>query len=264
MARQKKEKQELDLELYTRSGKLRKRRRKKSKEYFDQTTEDAVIEYITTEDHVKKSILFNDKIDYAIHKLAQNIIHTFKFHYTDLVNYTELEHEVVAFLLQKIHLYDSKKGKAYSYLGTIAKRYLIQYNDKNYKNKKRRGEIEEISEDKNIELVETQDNSDRELSLFIDAYVNHVEKKIDWYFIDESERDIVNVILDFFKKREGIDIFNKQIFYLYTREISGQNSTKITKVISKLKFIFKRTMKEYYIHGCLKTDESDIYTKRNL
>lgn len=264
MARQKKEKQELDLELYTRSGKLRKRRRKKSKEYFDQGTEDAVIAYITTEDHVKRSILFNDKIDYAIHKLAQNIIHTFKFHYTDLVNFTELEHEVVAFLLQKIHLYDPAKGKAYSYLGTIAKRYLIQYNDKNYKNKKRKGELEEISEDKNTDLVETQDNSDKELSVFIDAYVNHVEKKLEWYFIETAEQDIAVVILDFFKKREGIDIFNKQIFYLYTREITGQNSTKITKVISKLKFIFKRAMKEYYIYGALKTDESDIYTKRNF
>ena len=38
-----------------------------------------------------------------------------------------------AFLLEKLHLYKQEKGKAFSYFGTIAKRYLILYNNNNYK-----------------------------------------------------------------------------------------------------------------------------------
>jgi len=259
MPRKKKEKKVLDLEIYTKSGKLRKRRRKKSKEYFDQNTENAIIEYINSDDQEKRNFLFNTRINYSIHKLAENIIHTFKFYYTDLINYSELQHEVVSFLLGKMHLYDNKKGKAYSYLGTIAKRYLIQYNDKNYKEKKKRGDIEEIMDERLVYEDVGTDPNEKRLYNIIDSYVNHLETKIDWYFLDDKEKDIVLVVIDFFKKRETLEIFNKQIFYLYVKEITGQNSIAITKVIKKLKYIYAKVLNEYDTTGGLKTDKPDIY-----
>jgi hypothetical protein len=42
----------------------------------------------------------------------------------------------MTFLLSKIHLFNPENGaKAYSYFGTIVKRWLIVYNQKNYKKK---------------------------------------------------------------------------------------------------------------------------------
>ena len=61
----------------------------------------------------------------------------------------ELQHEVVAFLLEKLHLYKQEKGKAFSYFGTITKRYLILYNNANYKKLKDRTSVDAIDEDKN-------------------------------------------------------------------------------------------------------------------
>jgi hypothetical protein len=59
-------------------------------------------------------------------KLTENIIHTFKFYYTEVSNIEDLQFEVISFLLSKIHLFNPERGaKAYSYFGTIAKRYLI-------------------------------------------------------------------------------------------------------------------------------------------
>jgi hypothetical protein len=49
--------------------------------------------------------------------------------------------------LQKLDLYDQSKGKAFSYFGTIAKRYLIIYNQKNYKKLVAKSEIGEQSDD---------------------------------------------------------------------------------------------------------------------
>ena len=117
---------------FTKDGKVRKRRPKKSIDYFTLNTQQAILDYRLETSQAKRDKIFNEKIYYAFYKLAENIIHTFKFYYTEVDNINELKHEVIAFLLEKLHLYDDSKGKAYSYFGTIAKRYLIVYNN-NYK-----------------------------------------------------------------------------------------------------------------------------------
>ena len=118
---------------YTKKGTVRKRKPKTKKMYFTQDTEDAIVEYLATTDHYTRNKIYNERIQYAFHKLTENIIHTFKFYYTEVETIAELQHEVTAFLLEKLHLYNQSKGKAYSYFGTIAKRYLILSNQKNYK-----------------------------------------------------------------------------------------------------------------------------------
>jgi len=135
---------------YTKKGTVRKRKPKTKKMYFTQDTEDAILEYLAETDINKRNKIYNDRIDYGFHKLTENIIHTFKFYYTEVETIAELQHEVTAFLLEKLHLYKSDKGKAFSYFGTIAKRYLILYNNKNYEKLKGRAEIGDIDEDKTI------------------------------------------------------------------------------------------------------------------
>jgi len=92
--------------LLTKKGTVRKRKPKQSINYFTQETENAIIEYLKLRSPKKRNKLFNEKINYAFHKLAENIIHTFKFYYTEVDTIPELQHEVVAFLLEKLHLYD--------------------------------------------------------------------------------------------------------------------------------------------------------------
>lgn len=259
MSRKKKEKVELDLNIYTKSGNLRKRKRKKSLNYFNHETESAIIQYNTSEDQVLRNKLFNTQINESIHKLAENIIHTFKFQYNGTSNFEELKHEVVAFLLGKLPLYDQTKGKAYSYFGTIAKRYLIQINMKNYKEIKRKADIEEVDTDKTAITDDYNSNNDSEVRVFMDLFATHLEKKLEWYFIDEKERDVVTTIIGFIKNRDNLDVFNKQLFYLYTNELSGQNSIIIAKTLKKLKFIYAKQYNKFYKDGGLETDDPDIY-----
>jgi len=259
MPRKKKEREELDPELYTKSGKLRKRRRKKSREYFTKDTEDAIVAYLKSEDPVERNRLFNEKIDYSFHKLAEFIIHTFKFYYTEMTNVEDLKHEVVAFLLDKLHHYNPEKGKAFSYFGTIAKRYLIVYNENNYKQMKIRGAIEEVDDDKKVytEIVREGDNV--ELSQFIDSYVKYVDENIESLFSLEADKSIAYAVLQIFKRRENLEVFNKQHFYLYVREITGQNTSNVTKVIKTLKSVYKTQLNVIYMEGELETDENHIY-----
>lgn len=261
MPRKKTEKQEvsLDPEVYTKSGKLRKRRRKKSREYFTKDTEDAIVAYLKSDDPVERNRLFNEKIDYSFHKLAEFIIHTFKFYYTEMTNVEDLKHEVVAFLLDKLHHYNPEKGKAFSYFGTIAKRYLIVYNENNYKQMKIRGEMEEVDEDKKVysELVRESDVID--LSSFMNSYVKHIDENIENIFGNEIDKSIAQAVIQIFRRRENLEVFNKQHFYLYVREITGQNTANVTKVIKVLKSEYKKQLTVMYFEGELETDENYIY-----
>jgi hypothetical protein len=123
---------EQNVEL-TKKGTVRKRKPKKKNTYFTEETEEAILLWRAEEKQYNRDKIYRDKIHYAFYKLAENIIHSFKFYYIDTNSIEDLKYEVISFLLQKINLYDQSKGKAYSYFGTIAKRYLISYNQKNYK-----------------------------------------------------------------------------------------------------------------------------------
>jgi DNA-directed RNA polymerase specialized sigma24 family protein len=107
---------------------------KKNKNYFTHDTELAIIKYVNTEDYAERNKIYREEIHYALFKLTQNLIHTFKFYYTEETNLEDLQHEVITFLLTKLDRFNPENGaKAYSYFGTIAKRYLIASNQKNYK-----------------------------------------------------------------------------------------------------------------------------------
>ena len=234
----------------TKDGKVRKRRPKKSIDYFTLDTQQAIIEYRLETSTYKRNKIFNERIYYAFYKLAENIIHTFKFYYTEVDNINELKHEVIAFLLEKLHLYDDTKGKAYSYFGTIAKRYLIVYNNNNYKRLKGKATVEEVDEDKTIlnHLVLTNENNLEELE-FIDIFIFYVDENLLELFTKEQEARVRDAILELFKRRETIDIFNKKALFIYIKEITDAPTPIITKVIKVLKGIYKEMLNKYLEEG---------------
>jgi hypothetical protein len=237
----------------TKRGTVRKRKPKESNIYFTSDTEEAILEYLRTKNPAKRNEIFNSRIDYAFHKLAENIIHTFKFYYTEVNTIDELKHEVVAFLLEKLHLYKQEKGKAYSYFGTIAKRYLILYNNANYKKLKEKAAVDEVDEDKSI-LIEltNEETNNTSINAFVDYFVKYVDKNLFELFPKDDDARTADAVVELFRKRENLDIFNKKGIYIYIREITDQSTPQITKVIKRLKSIYKQLFSEYLEHGYIK------------
>ena len=65
----------------------KKRGRKRTKKrYFTEDTELAIAEYLASNNQVERDKIFNSRIHYAFYKLAENLIHTFKFYYTEVDN----------------------------------------------------------------------------------------------------------------------------------------------------------------------------------
>jgi len=234
-------------------GQPRKRKPKEPRIYFTSDTEEAIVEYLASTDQTFRNKLYRDRVEYAFYKLAENIIHTFKFYHTDSDTIEELKHEVVTFLLEKLHLYDQSKGKAYSYFGTIAKRYLIVYNNNNYKKLQERADVEEIDEDRKI-----VDETIREAELkadpdsFIEQYIRYVDTHIFTLFPKTQDAKTADAILELFRKRETLEIFNKKALYIYIREITDASTPHITKVTKKLDTLRTRLFNDYYQHGYIK------------
>ena len=223
---------------------------KKNTQYFTQDTEDAIVLYNSLLDQTERDILYRTRIHYAFFKLTENIIHTFKFYYTEVDNIEDLQHEVITFLLTKLHLFNPDKGaKAYSYFGTIAKRYLINSNNKNYKKRVEKAPVSEIESNENFSYRIDEGSESDKLIYFIDQYVEYCTENINNLFPKKTDAQIADAILELFRKRESIDIFNKKALYIYIREIIDAKTPKITKIADRLYDIFKQHYYYYLENG---------------
>lgn len=231
-----------------------KSKSKNKRDYFTTETEEAIIEYNNNIDPVIKSKIYDERIHYAFFKLTENIIHTFKFHHTDSDSITDFQQEIIIFLLSKIHRFDPNNGaKAYSYFGTIVKRYCIIATQKNYKKKIKKIPVEELDQSSehasNIELV---DVSIERLSKFMDRYVEYCMENIFCLFPESEDSKIAEAILVLFKRRDKLEIFNKKALYIHIRESVDVKTPKITKIADKLYKIFKNSYLFYQENGYIK------------
>jgi hypothetical protein len=229
----------------------RKRKKKTKNQYFTQETEDAIVRYNGSSDPEERSEIYRKDIHYGFFKLTENIIHTFKFYYTEVDNIEHLQHEVITFLLSKIHLFDPTRGaKAFSYFGTIAKRYLIIQNTQNYKKRVDKAPIEELYHDlRHSYDMDYNPTEKDDLSDFLDEYLEYCTENIYTLFPKEKDAKVADAILEIFRKRESIDIFNKKAIYLYVREMVDVKTPHITRIADQLGVIFKDNFIFYKEYG---------------
>jgi hypothetical protein len=236
----------VDVEL-TKKGKPRKRKPKTKNNYFTEETEEAILEYRASTNQAERNKIYNKRIHFGFYKLAENIIHTFKFYYTEVDKIEDLKYEVVSFLLQKLDLYDQSKGKAYSYFGTIAKRYLIIYNQKNYKKLVNKVDIptSEEDDDNYREAVTIKDEKEPDRSHIMNILIKELDSKLPTIFDKQEEIKVAYAILEIFQKRDNIEIFNKKALFIYIKEMTDAQSNTITKVIKKIKVLYVNILNKY-------------------
>lgn len=223
--------------------------RKKTKNlYFTQETEDAIILYNKTEDPIQRSKIYKEHIKYPFDKLTENIIHTFKFYYFDVPS-EDVQHEVVAFLNEKIHKFQEGKGKAFSYFSIIAKNYLIIQNNTNYKRMKRKAELVEVDDERNLDSEMGYSDYQEQLKDFIDLYVEWYDNNMNKVFTNRKDIAVADSVLELFRIRDNIENFNKKALYILIRERTGFKTQNITRVINVMKSDFKRMFLNYQQTG---------------
>lgn len=235
--------------------------KKKSKNYFTKETEDAILLFNQLDDVAERNKLYEEKIRYAFEKLAENIIHTFKFYYFD-VPYEDVKHEVVAFLNEKIHKYtDPTKGKAFSYFSIVAKNYLIIHNNNNYDTQKNIEAPEVIDDTRNVVNEVTRNEDVEEKSEFMDMFVQYMDRNLTLFFKKQSDLAIADSIVELFRTRKNIENFNKKALYILIRERTGVKTQYITRVVQIIKALYMEAYYRYREKGVVYIDLSNYHKK---
>lgn len=238
-----------------------------SRNYFTKETDEWVVKYNETTDPKERDEIFRNHLYYPFYKLAENIINTFKFYHMDVDTVEDLKLDVVRMVFEdKLPGFDPSRGtKAFSYFGTIIKRWLIAYCNTNYLRKKKHSDIrnyEDVLYDPQP-VLETAPTIT--LASFFDNWIEDMYERLPELFPKEEDQRIADAVLTVFTNRhnldelsqDGEDLFKKKSFYVYVREITGCDTPYLTKVIDVFKKDFLPKYKELMKDGYIRVEEAE-------
>lgn len=123
--------------------------------YFGPNEEEAVINFLESEDETERNLIFNEWLKGPLDKMIESIIRRYKL-YRKGESFEELHSDTVSFLMTKVHKFERGRGKkAYSYFGTISKNYILGLLIKDEKHMKQTSSYEDMT----INFEERQDLS---------------------------------------------------------------------------------------------------------
>ena len=215
------------------------RRRGSGRKYFTQVHEDAILEYVATDDIKVRTKLYVNYIGPAFDEMVDKIVYTYKF--TSLPNIDSLRDECKIWLITILDKYDKNKGsKAFSYFSVITKNWFIAETKKKAKRNRQEVELGELSKDLELKYISTNNpyQKKRESKEFFGLLNNEIDS---WEHenMKESERKVLDAIRILFDNVEDIEIFNKKAIYLYLREITGLNTKQVVSNLNKMRLRYR-------------------------
>jgi hypothetical protein len=234
-------------------------RPRKKRMYFTQETEDAIVAYNKSDDQRFKNKIYQEKIQYAFDKLAENVLNTFKFSYFDVPK-EDVQLEVVSQLIEKIHMFKEGKGKAFSYFSIVAKNYLILNNNKNYKRYKKTALLSQMPETWNPENDFHETEQGEEYNEFKELMLEYWDKNLTSVFTKKRDIQIADAILELFRRSQYVENFNKKHLYLLIREMTDCKTHYITKVVNVMKVHQRKILNEYLEHGSVTDNDEDFFS----
>jgi len=141
----------------------------------------------------------------------------------------------VAFMVEKIHMYQEGKGKAFSYFTIVARNYLILNNNSNYKRYKDTDVMSSLPDNWDTENNWAEEVRNEEHRTFNDRMLQYWDVHLENFFQKKRDIQIADAVLELFRRANYIESFNKKSLYLLIREMTGYPTHYITKVVNKMK-----------------------------
>ena len=223
---------------------IKKKRRKKSKVYFGTPVQEAIIRYNECSNPAIRNRIYQEHIHAAFEKMAENLIHTFKFYYFDYP-FEEVKAEVVSFLVMQMPKYKADKGREFSYFSVVGKKYLILNNNNNYKKMKIHDDIVKLDYKRNVSSESVTETVDEFNSEFVLQMLEYWDNNITNIFHRQKDILVADSVLELFRKREYLENFNKKALYIMIREMTGSNTQHITRVINEMKKYYLNMLQEF-------------------
>ena len=235
--------------------KIMKKRRKKSKMYFGTPVQEAIIRYNASSNPAVKNRIYQEHIHKAFCKMAENLIHTFKFYYFDYP-FEEVKNEVVSFLVMQMAKFQPDKGRAFSYFSVVGKNYLILNNNNNYKKMKIHDQIDRLDYKRNVHSENVDEAVGEFNSEFVIQMLEYWDNNITNIFSRQKDILVADSVLEIFRRRTNIENFNKKALYIMIREMTGSNTQHITRVVNQMKKYYFNMLEEFSSSGKIDTSNT--------
>jgi DNA-directed RNA polymerase specialized sigma subunit len=224
-------------------------RKRSGKHYFTKDHENAIIQYVATDDQRLRTQLYIEYIGPAFNEMVDKIVYTYKF--TNLPNIDSLKDECKVWLTTILDKYDPNKGsKAFSYFSVITKNWFIHKVKKNAKRARTEVLYDELPKDIESERLVTTNQYHRQreekefwMSLWVEI------DNWDTGNLKENEQKVleaVKILLNSIDEDEMI--YNKKAIYLYLRELTGLNTKQVVNNLNKLRIRY-RIFKKNWVNG---------------
>lgn len=224
--------------------------RKSKRTYFGRDTEEAIIKYNESDNRRERSVLYEEEIHPALNKLVENVIHKYKFYHYDST-YEDLKHETVVYIHERLNKFSREKGKAFSYFTIVARNYLIVRTTENYDSVRLRDPLLILDENRNLTNEIQIDERKSLLADFVQEWADWGIENVERLFDNEREQRIAEAVFVIFRSCEDIDNYNKKAIYILIREHANVKTQYITKVVNRLKKMFKSMVGGYLKEGVI-------------
>jgi len=227
----------------------RGRRKKSGKHYFTKDHENAIIQYVASDDQMERTKLYIEYIGPAFNEMVDKIVYTYKF--TTLPNVDALKDECKVWLTTILDKYDPNKGsKAFSYFSVITKNWFIHKVKKNAKRARTEVLYDELPKHLENEHVVTtnkydEEQEEREFWIALWREIDHW----DTGNLKENEKKVLEAVKILLTSVNEDDmIYNKKAIYLYLRELTGLNTKQVVNNLNKLRIKY-RIFKKNWVNG---------------
>jgi len=211
----------------------------------------------------EKNKIYNTEIKYAFEKLAENILNNWNFPYVT-ETFKNKKAELVSHFMLNLDKYSPEKGSAFTYFTFAGRNYFIIHNSGNYNKLKSEVRIDLEDNDVNRHILEIKDtNVERQLLIddkqqLILLIRDYFDLNIPKIFKKRTDMIIAYAILQLIENYDSIENFNKKNIYILLREMTNSKAQQITKVLNKMKSIYRIIILEYLDVGEVSMDYNII------
>jgi len=224
-------------------------RPRKNKNYFGPEQEQAVVDYLATDDPEERNVIFREQLREPLSKMVDSIIRRYKLYRADY-HFDGLHSDVTSFLITKVDKFDPAKGtKAYSYFGTICKNYLMGSIQKDNKEKNRKISYEDISTsvENREDMTYHLHNDSLDYEDVVTRLVRELEDFIEVTNLNKNEEKLGYALIEVFTNYEHIfqggdgKKFNKNLI-LSLRDMTSMTTKEIRTSMKKYRKIYEEMM----------------------
>lgn len=228
-----------------------------STNYFGEQEEYGMLLFLSANTQYERTLIFNSHLKDAFTKLVESIIRTYELYDKD-EDFNNQFNDSLGFLMTKIENFTpgriGKSGqpvKAYSYFGTIAKRYLISKLKEKYEDRLKNTSYEDISHEINEDhkysyhMDDVKNIHDKE---FFMGLSDTIKIELDCTTLKHNDRLVGSSLIDLLDRwdtifddkgsHRGSVKYNKNLILLYLREITGLQPKDIRKSLKTFKKVY--------------------------